>query len=75
MLSKDCAVLACTVRSGLEALCQSAARRIEMQRARASANIDQSRPPTRPASFPFPLFGVCNGNGEGYLWSERDEID
>jgi hypothetical protein len=74
-LSKDCAVLARTVRSGLEALYQSAARRIQMQRAAASTNVDQSPPPTRPASFPFPLFGVCNGTGEGYLWSERDEID
>jgi hypothetical protein len=75
MLSKDCAVLARRVRSGLEALYQSAMRRIEMQRAAASTNIDQSRPPTRRASFPFPLFGVCNGTGEGHLWRERDQID
>jgi hypothetical protein len=74
-LSKDCAVLARRVRSGLEPLYQSAERRMEMQRAAASTNIDQSRPPTRPASFPFPVFGVCNGTGERYLWSERDEID
>lgn len=63
------------LQSRLGKLCRSAKQRIEVHRAAATANVAQTEPPAKPQSFPFPLFGVCNGMGEGYLWSEKDEID
>lgn len=74
-LSKDCAVLAQRVSSGLAALYRSRPRHLETRPVVASAKILQVRPPARPASFAFPLFGVCNGAGKGFLWSDQDEID
>ncbi|HEX4037750.1 MAG TPA: hypothetical protein VHX37_06805 [Acidobacteriaceae bacterium] len=74
-LFKDCTALASRVYSGLEALYQSAGKRIETHWAAPSTAIAQTQPPARPASFPFPLFGLYNGTGEACLWSERDEID
>jgi hypothetical protein len=74
-LSKDGAVLAQSVSSGLATLCRNRARRIEKPPTAASTAVQQIRPPARPASFTFPLFGVSNGDGKGFLWSDRDEID
>jgi hypothetical protein len=75
-LIADCAVLARRVCSGLRALYRSAEQRIEAHRAaRMTLNIAQPEPTVTPASFPLPLFGVYNGTGEDYLWSERDEIE
>lgn len=74
-LFKDCTALARRVYTGFEALYQSAARRIEMHQAATSTSVAQIQPAGRPASFPFPLFGVYSGTGQGYLWSQKDEID
>ncbi len=70
-----CAAMARGVQSRLAALHRSALRRREMHRAAKAPIVVQPEPPARPASFAFPLFGVYNGTGEGYLWSERDEIE
>jgi hypothetical protein len=74
-LFKDCTALARRVYSGFEALYQDAARRIEMHQAATSTSVAQIQPAARPASFPFPLFGLYNGIGRGYLWSEKNAID
>jgi hypothetical protein len=73
-LSKDCAALAQTVWSGLAGLYPRRARHIETHPAASSAKVLQIQPPARPASFAFPLFGVCNGAGRGSRWSDKDEI-
>jgi hypothetical protein len=74
-LFKDCTAFASRFCCGLEALYQSAGKRIETHWAAPSLEIAQTEPPVRPASFPFPLFGLYSGTGDGRLWSERDEID
>lgn len=74
-LSKDCVVLAQSVSSGLAALYRSRTRNIETPPAAASTTVQQIGPPARPPSFAFPVFGVCNGAGKGFLWSDQDEID
>ncbi|MGB6131721.1 MAG: hypothetical protein WBG54_08075 [Acidobacteriaceae bacterium] len=74
-LSQDCTAVAQRVCSGLTALHQSRARHIETHPPAICAKVLQVQPPARPASFAFPLFGVCNGTGKGFLWSDRHEID
>lgn len=75
-LIADCRVLARRVCSGLRALHRTTQLRIQAHRvARMTANIAQNELIATPASFPFPLFGVHNETGEGYLWSEKDEIE
>jgi hypothetical protein len=74
-LSKDCAMLAQTVCSGLAALYRIRARHIETNSTATSTKVLQIQPPAKPISFPLPLFGVCNGAGKGFLWNEREEID
>jgi len=74
-LSEDCAALAQRVCSGLAAVYQSRPRHVETHPAAISAEVLQVQPPARPVSFALPLFGVCNGAGKGFLWSDRDEID
>jgi len=74
-LSKDCAVLVQSVSSGLAALYRSRTRHVETPPAAASTKILQIQPSARPVSFAFPVFGVCNGGGKGFLWSDQDEID
>lgn len=75
-LIADCEVLARGVCSGLRALHRRAQQRIEAhQAARMTAKVAQPEPASTPASFPFPFFGVYNGTGEGYLWSEKDELE
>ncbi len=74
-LSKDSMALAQRVYSGLAELCHSRARHIETHPTAMSTTVQQIRPPARPVSFAFPVFGVCNGAGKGFLWSDRDEID
>jgi hypothetical protein len=74
-LSQDCAALAQSVCSGLATLYQSRARHVETHPAAMSTKVLQVQPPARPISFALPLFGVCNGTGKGFLWSDRDEID
>lgn len=63
------------IQSQLAKLHRSATQCIKTHRAAPTASVAQPEPPARPASFAFPLFGVYNGTGEGYLWSERDEIE
>jgi hypothetical protein len=74
-LSKDCAMLAQSMCSGLAALHRSRARHIETNPTTTSTKVLQIQPPARPISFALPLFGVCNGSGKGSRWSEEDEID
>jgi hypothetical protein len=74
-LLKDCTTLANRVGSRLEALYKSAAWPIELHRAATRTNIAPPQSPPRPVSFAFPVFGVHNGSGQGYLWSEEDEIE
>jgi hypothetical protein len=72
---EEFAALARGVHSGLAALRQSADRRMAMQRPAMRTEIVQSAPSACPPSFAFPLFGVHNGTGGGYLWCEKDEIE
>jgi len=74
-LSKDCAALAQRVCSGLAALYRSRPRHIETHPVATSTKVLQIQPTARPASFPFPVFGVCTGAGKGFPWSDKDEID
>jgi len=74
-LVKDCAAQAQRVGSGVAALHRSAVHRIQTHRTAPRPQVPVAEPSVRPVSFPIPLFGVPNGTGQGYLWSERDEID
>ncbi|MGB9147983.1 MAG: hypothetical protein WCC14_19330 [Acidobacteriaceae bacterium] len=74
-LFKECVTLARRVRSGVAVLHQSAARRIATHSAAPSTNVALVEPAAKPAPFAFSLFGVHNGTGDGYLWSEKDEIE
>jgi hypothetical protein len=72
---EECAALARTVYSGLKALHQTGARRIETHPAAPPATVAVIAPETKPASFAIPLFGVYSGTSKGYLWTERDAIE
>jgi hypothetical protein len=77
---EECARPVRRVCCGLAALHRSAARRIkthsETHTAATSTNVAAAKPLARPASFPFPLFGLHSGSGaDGYLWSAKDEIE
>ncbi len=75
----ECQVLTSRACSGLAVLHRSALRRTETCRAAQCTTTCRPEtavePPAKPASFAFPLFGVYNGTGDGYLWSEKDEIE
>jgi hypothetical protein len=74
-LSQDCAAMAERVCSGLAELYRSIPGHTDTHPVGTSAKVLQVQPPARPAAFAFPLFGVCNGTGKGFLWSDTDEID
>jgi hypothetical protein len=74
-LFEEFAALAQRVSFGVAALHRSAARRIETQTAAPSTNTARAEPIAKPQSFAFALFGVYNGTDEGYLWSEKGEIE
>jgi hypothetical protein len=74
-LSVDGAALASRVCSGFARLYRSRPRHLETRPVVASTKILQIQPPARPVSFPLPLFGVSNGAGKGFPWSDQDEID
>ncbi|HWG20539.1 MAG TPA: hypothetical protein VG225_08400 [Terracidiphilus sp.] len=74
-LIEECATLARRFCSGLAALHRSAARRIETHETAPSTTTDHAEPIAKAQSLAFPLFGVHNGTGEGYRWSEQDEIE
>lgn len=74
-LFKDCEALANTVGSGITALHRSAVECIKSHRAAPRPQVPVAEPPPRPASFAIRLFGLHNGTGQGYLWSEKDEIE
>lgn len=73
-LFRDSKVLARRARAGFAALHRSASQLMEKRRISPSMIAAAAQSPTRRASFAFPLFGVYSKTGEGYLWSERDEI-
>ncbi|HEY2468942.1 MAG TPA: hypothetical protein VGI45_14040 [Terracidiphilus sp.] len=81
ILLADCVALAQALFSELAALRSSASRRIAphrpapLHRRAPRTEIMLSAGPVRPRSFAIPIFGVYNGSGEGYLWSEKDEIE
>lgn len=74
-LFEETAALARKAHSALRPLRRSAVRRIEMHAAAPSTKITVIAPEAKRASFALPLFGVYNGTGEGYLWTERDAIE
>lgn len=74
-LCNDCAMLAQRVCSGFAGLYRGRPRNVETRPVITTTKILQIEPPARPASFVLPLFGVCNGAGKGFLWSDQDEID
>jgi len=74
-LFDKCSAMARALHSRLAKLHLRARKRIEMHRAATTAIAAVAEPPVRPASFALPLFGVHNGTGRGYLWSEMDEIE
>jgi hypothetical protein len=71
---EECAALARWVFSGLAALHRRAMRRTKTHLAAPRATAI-AEPPRIPTSFALPLFGVNNGTGGGYLWSEKDAIE
>lgn len=70
-----CSAMAQGIQSRLAKFQRSSTHGTKTHRAAATASVAQPEPLARPTSFAFPLFGVYNGTGEGYLWSERDEIE
>ena len=74
-LFDECAGLAQRTASGIAALHRSTVRCIETHWPAPSTSIDRAEPIAAPQSFAFALFGVYNGTGEGYVWSEKDEIE
>ena len=69
------AALARKTYSALKPLCRNAVRRTATHSAASTTGITAITPEAKPASFALPLFGVYNGTGEGYLWTERDAIE
>jgi len=74
-LSQDRVALTQRVSSGLAASYRSIPRHVDTHSVAKSTKVLQTQSLARPASFAFPLFGVCNGTGKGFLWSDRGEID
>lgn len=74
-LFRDCTALVREACAGFAALHRSATQRIETRPTSPNTIAATARPPGRCASFALPLFGVHNGTGEGYLWSDGDEIE
>jgi hypothetical protein len=48
---------------------------IGRRRAETNHSFASGEPEARPPSFAIPIFGVYNRTGDGYLWSEKDEIE
>lgn len=77
----DCIALADWSFSELAALRSNVSRSITLHRLAAHhhpaprTETMRSAMPVGPPSFAIPIFGVYNGSGEGYLWSEQDEIE
>ena len=71
----ESAALARCVRSKFKPLRRSAVRRTETHSAAPPTKVALIAPEAKPASFAIPLFGVYNGTGQGYLWTERDAIE
>ncbi|HEX4066244.1 MAG TPA: hypothetical protein VHZ09_09490 [Acidobacteriaceae bacterium] len=63
------------IHSRLSKMYRTAARLIKAHRAVTTVSVAKKEPPIRPASFPFPLFGVYSATGDGYFWSDEDEIE
>lgn len=70
-----CAETAQKLCSCVVVLHRRARRCIEWRRAETNHSFASSEPEVRPPSFAIPIFGVYNGTGLGYLWSEKDEIE
>ncbi len=74
-LFKDCSARAQRACRRLAALHGSAVSRILTHRTAPRPDAAPAEPPARPVSFALPFFGVQNGTGAGYLWSETDEVE
>jgi len=74
-LSQDRVALTQRVSSGLAASYRSIPRHVDTHSVAKSTKVLQTQSRARLASFAFPLFGVCNGTGKGFRWSDRGEID
>jgi hypothetical protein len=72
---EECAELARRASASFAELHRRAQRRTDTRWAATNPNIARREPPVTPPSFAIPIFGVCNEAGEGYLWSEKDEIE
>lgn len=70
-----CADTAQKLCSSVVALHRRGERCIAMRRAAPNSNSAQSEPPAISPSFAIPIFGVYSGTPNGYLWSEKDEIE
>ena len=70
-----CAETAQRLCSSVVVLHRHARHCIERRRAETNHSLASSEPEAKPPSFAIPIFGVYNGTGDGYLWSERDEIE
>ncbi len=70
-----CAETAQRLCTGVVVLHRRARNCIERRRAETNHSVASSEPEAKPSSFAIPIFGVCNGTGDGYLWNERDEIE
>lgn len=73
-LFRDSRVLARRACAEFAALRWSAIQRIEAHRTAPQMIAPAVQPTAKIASFAFPLFGVHNQTGDGYLWSKKDEI-
>ncbi|MFZ0745353.1 MAG: hypothetical protein WAM85_13160 [Terracidiphilus sp.] len=70
-----CADMAQKLCSSVVVLHRRAQHCIERRRTETNHSIASSEPEASPPSFAIPIFGVYNGTGDGYLWSENDEIE
>ena len=74
-LFEESTALVRRARSRHKPLRRKAVRRLETHSVAPCTKITAIEPETRPASFALPLFGVYNGTGKGYVWTERDAIE
>jgi len=70
-----CAEVAQKLYSWVVVLHRRAVPCMERHRTETNHGVASSEPEATPPSFAIPIFGVYNGTGQGYLWSQKDEIE